>query len=170
VVCSLQVLCLTFLNISHLFHEYYMPWPSDLWFHHPNNIWWRLLIMKLIMRKYYILALYCVCKISFHSSITIGNMCLYVLLWWRNKIKKNLHYAIFSILLTLSLSLVQIFSSNAISLFLSHITRDQVSHPYSYSHSIIYWRVCRETSLKVRKCRPYEENEPWWRKQMCMSL
>jgi hypothetical protein len=33
----------------HLSHAYYMSCPSHLWFCHPNNIWWSVQVMKLLI-------------------------------------------------------------------------------------------------------------------------
>jgi hypothetical protein len=40
------------LFVSHLSHTCYMPRPSHLpWFDHPNNIWWSLEVMKLLIMQ-----------------------------------------------------------------------------------------------------------------------
>jgi len=37
---------------SHLFHACYLPRPSRLpWFDHPNNIWWSLQVVKLLIMR-----------------------------------------------------------------------------------------------------------------------
>jgi hypothetical protein len=43
----------TFVYISHLSHAIYMPRQSPPpWFDHPNNIWWRVQIMKLLIMQF----------------------------------------------------------------------------------------------------------------------
>jgi hypothetical protein len=38
--------------MSHLFHACYMPRPSHPpWVDHPNNIWWRAQVLKLLMMQ-----------------------------------------------------------------------------------------------------------------------
>jgi hypothetical protein len=93
------------------------------------------------------------CDISFHSSITVSNMHPYFL--W-NKIKEKSSLCIFlcppdtSNLIGQNILLNTLFC-NAVSLLLSHITRDQVSHPYNYGNSIIYRLTYKGNKYKSEK-------------------